>query len=173
MRVAVVEQDHGVEDGAVAVVVILLAARPVGDREPGRPGLVVAAQAVDHRDGRGGRTERERPCRPACSHASRKRTLLVSTASARTRERVRDQQPGRGVVAHLGQLRPARELAGPPAGRRQLARADGGRGGHGEGVDELVGPGRGARRRGQDADPGAGGGRGREALTGPSSARVQ
>ena len=77
--------------------------------EPGRSGLVVAAQAVDHRDGRGGRDRvRTTVGRPACSHASRKRTLLAEHRVGVARERVRDQQP---ATWRGGRPRPA--AAGP------------------------------------------------------------
>ncbi|MGP4085097.1 hypothetical protein [Streptomyces sp. KR55] len=59
-------------------------------------------------------------------------------------ERIRDQEPGRGVVAHLGQQRVFGELPAPPAGFRRLSYAEGGSGGHGEGV---AGPAPGAGER--------------------------
>ncbi|MFI1104494.1 hypothetical protein [Streptomyces melanogenes] len=51
------EQDHGVEDTAMAEAVLLLGACLLGDRAPGGSGVGVAAQAVDHRHRGGGRAE--------------------------------------------------------------------------------------------------------------------
>ena len=79
----VVEQGDGLEGGAVAGPVVGGDAQLVDDGEPLRPGGVVTAQAVDHRDGRGHRAEAGGPVGGrARVQASRNRPLAAITSVA-------------------------------------------------------------------------------------------
>ncbi|MFJ5032946.1 hypothetical protein ACIQB5_33880 [Streptomyces sp. NPDC088560] len=160
------EQDQGVEDRAVAMTVVQHGARPVRDREPGRPCVVVAAQAVDHGDRRGGGAEHERPLPTAVFPRVEERRAVREHLVALACERLRDQEPGRGVVTGLGQQRMLGELPAPPAGLAELPHAEGVPGGHREDVHQLVRTGRGARYRSQDVDATPGGSCGAEGVSG-------
>src|SRR5690606_38542752 len=69
---------------------------------------------------------------------------------------VGDKEPARGPVADLGQQGVVREPAGPPAGSRQVAGADGGLGGLAQRLDQLVRTGRGVRGGGPQPVSGRG-----------------